>query len=77
VLQHAAAGWEVWYQPTACITHIGGASSRTRAIQREADLYVSRVRYFRKNHSYLAARILETMIISLAGVKYAAHAFLR
>ena len=71
------AGWEVWYQPTARITHIGGASSRTRAIQRETDLYVSRVRYFRRNHSFLAAGILEAMIISMAGVKYIVHAFLK
>lgn len=71
------AGWEVWYQPAASITHIGGASSRTRAIQRETDLYVSRVRYFRKNHSFLEAGLLEAMVISLAGVKYVVHAGLR
>jgi GT2 family glycosyltransferase len=71
------ASWEVWYQPAACITHIGGASSQTRAIQRDTDLYVSRVRYFRKNHSSLAAALLEAMIISLAGVKYVVHKGLR
>ena len=67
------AGWEVWYQPSASITHIGSASSRTRAIQREADLYVSRVRYFRKNQSPLAAGLLEAMVISTAGLKYFVH----
>jgi len=71
------AGWEVWYQPTACITHIGGASSRSRAVQRETDLYVSRVRFFRKNHSPLNAGILSAMFIILAGVKYLAYSFLR
>jgi N-acetylglucosaminyl-diphospho-decaprenol L-rhamnosyltransferase len=71
------AGWEVWYQPSACITHIGGASSRTRTIQRETDLYVSQLRYFRKNHGFLAAAVLEGMIISLAGLKYVFHAGLR
>jgi len=71
------AGWEVWYQPSASVTHIGGASSRTRANQRETDLYVSRVRYFRKNHGLLAAGVLEAMIISIAGVKYVSHAALR
>jgi N-acetylglucosaminyl-diphospho-decaprenol L-rhamnosyltransferase len=71
------AGWEVWYQPAASITHVGGASSRTRAIQRETDLYVSRVRYFRKNYDFLEAGIFEGLIISMAGVKYAVHAILR
>ncbi len=71
------AGWEVWYQPSACITHLGGASSWSRSIQRETDLYVSRVRYFRKNHGSLKAGILEVMLISLAGVKFAAHSILK
>jgi N-acetylglucosaminyl-diphospho-decaprenol L-rhamnosyltransferase len=71
------AGWEVWYQPAACITHIGGASSRTRAIQREADLYVSRVRYYRKNHSFVTARLLEAMILCMAGLKYVLHTLLQ
>ncbi len=71
------AGWEVWYQPAASITHIGGASSQSRAVQRETDLYVSRVRYFRKNHSPFNAGILEAMLVSLAGVKYVVHSFLK
>lgn len=72
-----SAGWEVWYQPNACITHIGSASSKTRIVQREADLYVSRVRYFRKNYGLLTAGLLEAMMVGMASVKYVFHTALR
>jgi N-acetylglucosaminyl-diphospho-decaprenol L-rhamnosyltransferase len=70
------AGWQVWYQPAASVMHVGGASSRTRAVQRETDLYISRVRYFRKHHNLLETRALEGMIVASAGLKYALHTLL-
>jgi hypothetical protein len=71
------AGWDVWYQPSANIIHVGGASSKTRVMQRESDLYVSRVRYFRKNYGLLTAGLVEAMMVGLASVKYGLHAALR
>lgn len=73
----AAAGWEVWYAPTAQVVHIGGASSVNRKTSREADLYRSRVRYFRVHHGWLQAEVLKAMIVVFTGVKQIAHALLR
>ena len=72
-----AAGWEVWYQPAAKVVHIGGASSANRKPSREADLYRSRVRYFRTYHGALQAGLLKGMIVSFAAVKQVGHALLR
>jgi N-acetylglucosaminyl-diphospho-decaprenol L-rhamnosyltransferase len=63
------AGWQVWYQPEARIIHHGGASSRSRRPQREADLYRSRVRFFRKWYGAGAARLLKVLILSFTAVK--------
>ena len=66
-------GWQVWYQPAARVTHIGSASSAKRPLQREADLYVSSWRYFRKNYGALAGALLQVMLLSMAGVKFTYH----
>jgi GT2 family glycosyltransferase len=73
----AQAGWEVWYQPEAEIIHLGGGSSRHRRPQREADLYCSRVRFFRKHYGEGAARLLGLLIYVLTAVKWASHGLLR
>ncbi len=67
------AGWQVWYQPGARIIHHGGASSRQRRPQREADLYRSRVRFFRKWYGARAAGLLKALILGLTGVKAASR----
>ncbi|BAM00821.1 MULTISPECIES: glycosyltransferase family 2 protein [Caldilinea] len=72
-----AAGWEVWYAPAAKVVHIGGASSADRKTSREADLYRSRVRYFRIHHGRLEAEILKVMIILFTAVKQVVHALTR
>lgn len=72
-----AAGWEVWYAPAAKVVHIGGASSANRKTGREADLYRSRVRYFRIHHGNLQAELLKAMIVALTGMKQLAHALMR
>lgn len=73
----AAHGWEVWYAPTAQVVHIGGASSVNRKTSREADLYRSRVRYFRVHHGWLQAEALKAMIVAFTCVKQIAHSLLR
>jgi len=72
-----AAGWEVWYTPAAQVVHIGGASSANRKTSREADLYRSRVRYFRTYHGGRQAGLLKALLVSFTGVKQAGHALLR
>ena len=71
------AGWEVWYAPAAKVVHIGGASSANRKTSREADLYRSRVRYFRIHHGNLEAELLKAMIVFFAVTKQFGHALMR
>jgi N-acetylglucosaminyl-diphospho-decaprenol L-rhamnosyltransferase len=71
------AGWQVWYQPAAKITHLGGGSSKHRRPQREADLYRSRVRFFRKYYGNRAAQLLKLQIYGLTAAKIAVHRPLR
>jgi N-acetylglucosaminyl-diphospho-decaprenol L-rhamnosyltransferase len=72
-----AKGWQVWYQPAAKVTHLGGASSRNRPSQREADLYRSRVRFFRKHYGDRAAELLKLQIYTLTALKIVVHKLLR
>ncbi len=74
-LRHA--GWQVWYHPSARLTHVGSASSRTRRPEREGDLYVSRVRFFRKAYGPAAAGALKALILAFAALKTALHGGLR
>lgn len=67
------AGWQVWYQPEAKVLHLGSASSTARPTARELQLYLSRVRFFRKHYGKIAALCLEIMLLSLTAVKYAFH----
>jgi GT2 family glycosyltransferase len=71
------AGWQVWYQPAARVTHLGGGSSKNRKVQREVDLYRSRVQFFRKHHGGLAGLILKGQIIGFTALKSILHALLR
>ena len=70
-------GWQVWYQPEAKVIHLGGGSSRDRQIQREADLYRSRVQFFRKHYGDRAAWLLKTQIYGLTAIKLFIHRLLR
>jgi GT2 family glycosyltransferase/glycosyltransferase involved in cell wall biosynthesis len=71
------AGWEVWYEPDAQVTHRIGASAYQLGPEREAHLYRSRLRFFRKHHGAGAARLLGAELIALTGPKLALHATLR
>jgi N-acetylglucosaminyl-diphospho-decaprenol L-rhamnosyltransferase len=71
------AGWQVWYQPAAKVVHLGSGSSQNRRPQREADLYRSRVRFFRKHYGDIAARLLKVQIYVLTAVKLLVHRLLR
>jgi N-acetylglucosaminyl-diphospho-decaprenol L-rhamnosyltransferase len=71
------AGWQVWYAPEAKITHLGGASSKNRKTAREADLYRSRVRFFRKHHGVVPAALLKSLIIASVVAKHLWHGVLR
>ncbi len=70
-------GWQVWYQPEAKVIHLGGASSQSRRVRREADLYRSRVRFFRKHYGDRTAELLKLQIYTLTAVKTVVHGLLR
>lgn len=70
-------GWQVWYQPAAKIIHLGGASSAGRRTRREADLYQSRVRFFRKHYGNTAAAALKGQIYGFTAAKFLVHGLLR
>ncbi len=70
-------GYEVWYAPQACVTHLGGGSSQNRKPEREADLYRSRVRYFRKHHGAMPATALKALLVAFTLAKYLAHSAAR
>ena len=70
-------GWQVWYQPAAKVTHLGGGSSRNRRTQREADLYRSRVRFFRKHYGDGAANLLKLQVYGFTLLKTLVHGMAR
>ena len=70
-------GWQVWYQPAAKVIHLSGGSSRNWRPQREADLYHSRVRFFRKHYWDRAACLVKSQIYGLTVIKIVVHGLLR
>jgi N-acetylglucosaminyl-diphospho-decaprenol L-rhamnosyltransferase len=73
----AKHGWQVWYQPEARVIHLGGASSAGRRTHREADLYRSRIRFFRKHYGNRSAQLLKTQIYTSTALKTVIHGLLR
>jgi len=71
------AGSQVWYHPGAEIIHLGGGSSKNRKPQREADLYKSRIRFFRKYYGGFQAGLLKGMIFFFTALKNIWHGLLR
>lgn len=47
-----AAGWEVCYYPAAEVVHLGGQSSRMASTHMKAELYKSKLRFFRKHYGW-------------------------
>jgi GT2 family glycosyltransferase len=70
-------GWPVYYEPAAQVIHLGGGSSQNRRPEREGDLYVSRVRFFKQHYGLAAANVLAAEIFAFAAVKTVAHSLLR
>lgn len=58
----AAAGWEVWCQPRAVVTHFGGASSGQASERAERLKWRSRQRYFDKHYSWLKRRLAHALV---------------
>lgn len=70
-------GWQVWYHPEARAIHVGGASSGQQPSHSEAELYRSRVRFFRKHYGRRKAAVLKWQIYAFTGIKMCVHGVLR
>ncbi len=72
-----AAGWAVGYVAEAVIVHLGGGSTRQVRPQMLAELYRSRVRFFRKHYGAAAALALRCLLVVMNVAKIARVAFRR
>jgi GT2 family glycosyltransferase len=71
------SGWQVWYLPHTSIIHYGGQSTKKRRGRMEAELYRSRVYFFRKHYGRRAAFCLKAMIYAATLPKILMHKLLR
>ena len=71
------AGWEVWYLPQAPIIHHGGQTTKKRRGRMEAELYRSRIYFFRKHYGKVAAFCLQSIIFAITLPKMLIHRLLR
>jgi len=71
----ARGGWEIVYLPGACVTHLGGGSSRNSSLRSLLALYASKMYFFRKHYGrgmalalkvgLLARTAVQTLLVSL------------
>jgi len=71
------AGWEVWYLPHVEIIHHGGQSTKMRSGIMEAQLYCSRVYFFKKHYGQQLAMLLKMLIYTLTFPKILLNRMLR
>lgn len=71
------AGWQVAFAPQAVIIHLGGGSTRQVKAKMLAELYRSRVRFFRKHYGPLPATGLRALLLGMNLVKLARAALPR
>ena len=58
------AGWEIFYLPSAQITHYEGKSSEQVVAQRDIYFHSSKVRFFRKYRGAFVAEILRAFLLA-------------
>lgn len=56
------AGWELWYEPAAIVTHIGGASASQTSEEMALHLYRSKVHFYRKFGGEARAKRFKTLV---------------
>ncbi len=69
-----AAGWRIFYLPTAEIIHYEGKSSEQVIAARHIRFQTSKVRYFRKFHGAVPAGILRVFILASFAVEWCLEA---
>jgi N-acetylglucosaminyl-diphospho-decaprenol L-rhamnosyltransferase len=58
----ARAGWQVRFTPEATIVHVGGASVNQMRAEMTAQLYRSRLRFYRQHYSLRAMRLFKLIL---------------
>jgi N-acetylglucosaminyl-diphospho-decaprenol L-rhamnosyltransferase len=71
------AGWQVWYIPHAEVIHHGGQSTKMRPGTMEAQLYRSRVYFFKKHYGHCSAWLLKILVYTLTLSKIVINGILR
>lgn len=56
------AGWELWYEPTAVVTHFGGASANQVTEEMVIHLYRSKIHFYRKFGGEAQAQRFKTLV---------------
>src|SRR5262245_2190294 len=56
------AGWSIWHEPNARVTHIGGAATSQFRSKMLLALYESRLRFFRKHYSHGFIRLHRAIV---------------
>ncbi len=51
------AGWAIWQEPRARVTHVGGAATSQFRARMQIALYESRLRFFRKHYPHTFLRL--------------------
>lgn len=51
------AGWAIWQEPGALVTHVGGAATSQFRGRMQVALWTSRMRFFRRSYGPLVARM--------------------
>jgi GT2 family glycosyltransferase len=57
------AGWELYWIPSAEVVHYGGQSTQQVASKMFANLYLSKIQYFQKNHGSISASVYKLLLI--------------
>jgi GT2 family glycosyltransferase len=56
------AGWAIWQEPRARVTHVGGAATSQFRARMQIALYQSRLRFFRKHYSQGFVRLHRLLV---------------
>jgi hypothetical protein len=56
------AGWELWYEPAAVVTHFGGASANQVTEEMVIHLYRSKIHFYRKFGGEAQAQRFKTLV---------------
>ena len=72
----ASRGWEIWFEPSAVVRHIGNASGAQRYGERRTEAYMANTyRFYRREHGAVGAAAYRALNLIGASMRYAAAVF--